>query len=104
MGTKLVLDGAKVSRRFADYPFKALPRVFDCQVLAMSVDAISQANGADLLNIFAQSTGAPAATTSRAAQFALQQAKKLAQISESQIVSQVDSLAPQTGTLLNVFA
>jgi hypothetical protein len=70
----------------------------------MNVDAISQANGADLLNLFAQSTGSPAATTSRAAQFALRQAIELAKISESQIVGQVDSLAPQTGTLLNVFA
>ncbi len=70
----------------------------------MSVDAISQASGADLLNRFAQSTGSPAATTSRAAQFALQQAIELAKISESQIVSQADSFTPATGTNLNVFA
>ena len=70
----------------------------------MGVDAISQASGADLLNLFAQSTGSPAATTSRAAQFALQQAIELAKISESQIVGQVDNLDTQVGTNLNVFA
>lgn len=70
----------------------------------MSIDAISQASGADLLNLFAQSTGSAAATTSRAAQFALRQAIELAKLSESQIVNQVDSLDPQIGTNLNVFA
>ena len=70
----------------------------------MSVDAIGQASGADLLSLFAQSTGSPAATTSRAAQFAVQKAIELAKISESQIVGQVDSLDAQVGTNLNVFA
>lgn len=70
----------------------------------MSVDAISQASGADLLNLFAQSAGSPAASTSRAAQFALQKAIELAKISELQIVGQVDSIDTQVGTNLNVFA
>ncbi len=70
----------------------------------MSVAAISQASGADLLNRFAQSTGSSAATTSYAAQFALQQAIELAKISESQIVGQVDSVDTQVGMNLNVFA
>ncbi len=70
----------------------------------MSVDAISQASGADLLNLFAQSNGSPAATTSRAAQFAVQKAIEIAKISESQIVGQVDSIHTQVGTNLNVFA
>jgi hypothetical protein len=65
----------------------------------MSVSAISQANGADLLSLLNQSTGqAPAVTASVDV---LKKAIAQAQLSESQIIA---GNTPDSGSQLNVFA
>jgi len=70
----------------------------------MSINSISQASGADLLNLYAQSTGSSAAaTTSNASVAALKNAIAIAQISEAQLVGQT-STVNDTGTQLNVYA
>ena len=68
----------------------------------MSVSAISQANGADLLNLLNQSTGqAPAGAAFAASVEVLKKAITQAQSSESQIVA---GGSPDAGSQLNVFA
>jgi hypothetical protein len=68
----------------------------------MSVNAISQANGADLLNLLNQSTGqARAGTAVTASVEVLKKAISQAQSSESQIFP---GGSPDTGGQLNVFA
>jgi hypothetical protein len=67
--------------------------------MSMSVSAISQANGADLLSLLNQSTGqAPAGTASVDV---LKKAIAQAQLSESQIIG---GNTPDSGSQLNVFA
>jgi hypothetical protein len=68
----------------------------------MSLSAISQANGADLLNLLNQSTGqAPAGAAVTASVNVLKKAIAQAQLSESEIVG---GAAPDSGSQLNVFA
>lgn len=68
----------------------------------MSVSAISQANGADLLSLLNQSTGrAPAGTAVTASVDVLKKAIAQAQLSESQIIA---GNTPDSGSNLNVFA
>ena len=67
----------------------------------MSVTALSQANGADLLNLYGQSTGqAPAATAVDASTEVLKKALAQAQLSASEVLSG----ASDTGNQLNVLA
>jgi hypothetical protein len=67
----------------------------------MSLSAITQANGADLLNLYAQSTGqAPTNTAVSASEQALQEALAVARLSASEILSGDSAEAGQ----LNVFA
>jgi putative AlgH/UPF0301 family transcriptional regulator len=68
----------------------------------MSVSAISQANGADLLSLLDQSTGhVPAGTAVTASVDVLKKAIAQAQLSESQILA---GNTPDSGGQLNVFA
>jgi hypothetical protein len=68
----------------------------------MSVSAISQASGADLLNLLSQSTGqAPAGTAVTTSVDVLKKAIAQAQLSESQIIG---GNSPDSGSQLNVFA
>jgi hypothetical protein len=68
----------------------------------MSVNAISQASGADLLNLLNQSTGqAPAGAAFAASVDVLKKAITQAQSSESQIIA---GGSPDSGGQLNVFA
>jgi hypothetical protein len=67
----------------------------------MSLAAISAANGADLLNLYAQDNGqAPAATAASASTAVLQKAIAVAQLSEAEILG---GGSGET-TSLNVFA
>jgi len=68
----------------------------------MSLSAISQANGADLLSLLNQSTGqTPAGAAVTASVNVLKKAIAQAQLSESEIVSGAIS---DSGSQLNVFA
>jgi len=68
----------------------------------MSLSAISQANGADLLNLLNQSTGQiPAGTAVTASVNVLKKAIAQAQLSESEILG---GATPDSGSQLNVFA
>jgi hypothetical protein len=68
----------------------------------MSINAINQASGADLLNLLAQSTGqAPAGTAVTASVDVLKKAIAQAQLSESQIIG---GDSPDSGSQLNVLA
>jgi hypothetical protein len=70
--------------------------------MSMSVSAISQANGADLLSLLNQSTGqAPAGTAFTASVDVLKKAIAQAQLSESQIIA---GNTPDSGSQRNVFA
>jgi len=67
----------------------------------MSLSAISAANGADLLNLYAQDSGqASAATAVSASEAVLKKAIAVAQLSESEILG---GGSGETGSL-NVFA
>jgi len=68
----------------------------------MSTTAISQANGADLLNLYAQSSGAAsAATTVEATANVLKKALTEAQLNASEILG---TGGDTSGTILNVLA
>jgi len=68
----------------------------------MSLSAISQANGSDLLNLLNQSTGhIPAGTAVTASVNVLKKAIAQAQLSESEILG---GATPDSGSQLNVFA
>jgi len=68
----------------------------------MSVSAISQANGADLLRLLNQSTGQVSAGTAVTASVdVLKKPIAQAQLSESQIIAGNN---PDSGSQLNVFA
>ena len=68
----------------------------------MSVNAISQANGADLLNLLSQTTGQTAPGTAVTASVdVLKKAIAEAQLSESEIVG---GGSPDSGGQINVFA
>ena len=68
----------------------------------MSLSAISQANGADLLNLLNQSTGQiPAGAAVTASVNVLKKAIAQAQLSESEILG---GATPDSGSQLNVFA
>jgi hypothetical protein len=70
----------------------------------MTINAISQANGADLLQLYAQSAGGSAAATpGNASAAALKTAIAEAQLSAAQLVAQT-STVNDTGTQLNVYA
>jgi hypothetical protein len=65
----------------------------------MSANAISQANGADLLNLFSQAAGqSPAGTPVSASVEVLKKAIQQVQMSESEI------LAGASGNQINLFA
>lgn len=65
----------------------------------MSVTGLNQANGADLLSLLSESQGrGPAAVTAIAE--VLQKAIAVAQVSEQELVSEIDNIGKQ----LNVFA
>lgn len=65
----------------------------------MSVSALSQANGADLLSLLSDSQGqGPTAVTASTA--VLKKAIAVAQVSEQELVSEVDNI----GNQLNVYA
>ena len=68
----------------------------------MSVNGINQANGVDLLQLYAQSTGGSAATAVSASMKALKAAIAEAQVSEAVILSSDNGNS--TGNNLNVFA
>jgi len=64
----------------------------------MSVNPLSQANGADLLSLLSESQGqGPTAVT--ASTDVLKKAIAVAQVSEQELVSEIDNI----GTQLNVF-
>ena len=65
----------------------------------MSVNAISQANGADLLNLYSQSVGQGASTAVSASVAAVKTAIEEAKMSEAALLGGSDS-----GSQLNVFA
>jgi hypothetical protein len=65
----------------------------------MSVNAVSQANGADLLSLLSAGQGqGPTAVTASAE--VLKKAIAVAQVSEQELVSEIDNIGQQ----LNVFA
>lgn len=68
----------------------------------MSVNGINQANGADLLQLYAQSTGGSAAVAMSASMKALKTAIAEAQISEAAILG--GDSGSSTGNNLNLFA
>jgi len=67
----------------------------------MSVNAINQANGADLLNLYSQATGQVPANAVTATTDVLKKALVEAQLSASEVLA---GSPPETGTLLNVQA
>ena len=70
----------------------------------MNINAISQASGADVLSLYGQNSGGgPAPTTTAASAAVLHTAIAEAQMSEAQLVAQLDPLS-STGTQLNVYA
>lgn len=65
----------------------------------MSVNALSQANGADLLSLLSESQGqGPTAVT--ASTDVLKKAFAVAQVSEQELVGEIDNI----GSQLNVYA
>jgi hypothetical protein len=69
----------------------------------MAVNGISQANGADLLQIFLESSGqAPAAAPPQNAAASLKTAVAGAQLSEASVLA--GGAPDTTGTLLNTYA
>jgi hypothetical protein len=67
----------------------------------MSTSALSQANGADLLNLLSQSRGQAPATPVDASTQVLKKALAQAQLSAFEVLA---GGTPETGTLLNVTA
>ena len=69
----------------------------------MNINAISQASGADVLSLYGQNAGGGPAVGATASAAVLKTAVAVAQISEAQLVAQLDPLS-STGTQLNVYA
>lgn len=67
----------------------------------MSVNALAQANGADVLNIFNQEQGAAAPQAVTASVNVLKKALAEAQLSAAEVMG---GGSPETGSILNLFA